>query len=122
MPKVTFQPHPEAETPSQSIVKAANQVLTVTDALGREIGIRKLNALDRIKMFEVVGSENSSNQAYMIYASAACHAASIDGEAVSRPATRLQLEALVKRLDEEGIEAILGGLQEQYAAKEAAGE
>lgn len=105
MPKVTVN---KGETPSESIVKAANQAVIVTDAKGRALGVRKMPLLDRMRMFEAIGPENSKNEAYVGYAALACSVVSIDDEAVARPANKLQLEAVVQRLGDEGIEAVAG--------------
>ena len=119
MAKITLHEETQVETPSQSIVKAANRVVMAKDGRGRNIGVRMIGALDRMRMFEVVGAENARNEPYMIYAAAAFHVASIDGESVMRPGTKNQLEALIQRLDEDGVAAVLGTLQEQFAPPEA---
>jgi hypothetical protein len=114
MAKVTVH-DAKTESPSQTIVKAANQPVIVTDALGRKIGIKKMKPLDRLKMFEVIGSGNSENQFYLGYASLAYHVTSIDGDPVNRPASKLQLEALVQRLEDEGMDAVAKGIEEHFA-------
>ena len=113
MAKVTLH----ADTPSQTIVKAANQLQTKTDAGGRTIGIRRMQALDRLKMFEVVGAENAKNEAYLGYAALAFHVCSIDGEAVSRPSNKIQLEALIQRLGDDGLNAVGEAVEEMFAPK-----
>ncbi|MFG1388808.1 hypothetical protein [Xanthobacter versatilis] len=94
-------------------VDAAPTRATFTDKLGRSITIKKMGALDRMKLFEAVGSERSQNEMYFGYASLAASVVDIDGEAIMRPANHLQIEALVQRLGDEGLEAIAT----QYAAK-----
>ena len=84
------------------------------DARGRKIALRKLNALDRMRLSELVGGENAKNEAYMTYATLAYHVASIDGDAVPKPATKAQLEALVQRLDEDGLAAAVKALPGLY--------
>ncbi len=101
MAKVTVH-----ETPSETIIRAANQVTIVKDSRSREIGIKKMGPLDRMKLFEVCGPENSRNEAYLGYASLAFCVSSIDGDPISRPFNKLQLEGLIQRLDDDGIEAI----------------
>ena len=105
------------ETPSEEIVRAARRPSEVEDANGRKIGIRKMGALDRLKMFEVIGPENSKNEPYLGYAALAFHVGSIDGDPVSRPATKLQLEGLIQRLGDEGMEAVGEAVQEMFAPK-----
>lgn len=86
---------------------------TFTDKLGRSLTIKKMGALDRMKLFEAVGGERSQNEMYFGYASLAASVVDIDGETVVRPANHLQIEALVQRLGDEGLEAIAT----EYAAK-----
>ena len=117
MAKLTIHKDTHGETPSQSIVKAAAFPQTVTDTQGRSLSVKKLGALDRLKMFEVVGPDNSRNEAYLGYAALAFHVTAIDGEPVGRPANRIQLESLVQRLGDDGLEAI--GLALQDALKPA---
>lgn len=114
MAKVTVH----TETPSQQIVKAANQPSTVTDAKGRAIGVKKMNPLDRLKLFEVIGGDNSKNEQYVGYAALAFLVTSIDGDPVPRPSNKLQLEALVQRLDDEGMDAVAEHVYGQVAAKQ----
>ena len=106
-----------ADTPSESIVKAAQQSGMAKDAGGRDIGIKKMQALDRLKMFEVIGPENSKNEPYLGYAALAFHVTSIDGEPIGRPANKLQLESLIKQLGDEGMEAVGEALQAMFAPK-----
>ena len=107
-----------ADTPSETIVKAANQPTARIDAAGRSIGIRKMQALDRLKMFEVVGADNARNEPYLGYAALAFHVSSIDGEPVGRPTNKIQLEALVQRLGDDGLNAVGDAVQEMIAPKE----
>ena len=102
---------PAADTPSQAVVKAATMPQTVTDTQGRTLGVKKLGALDRLKMFEVVGADNAKNEAYLGYAALAFHVTSIDGDPIGRPANRMQLESLVQRLGDDGLEAVGAALQ-----------
>ena len=108
MPTVTID-----DTPSEAIVKAANQTGTATDARGRVITFKPFNALERIKFFEAVGAENSRNQEYVGLAALAAVVRAIDGEAIPRPATKAQIEALVSRLDDDGLTAVARELQAQ---------
>ena len=94
------------ETPTEAAVNAANQLAHVTDARGRRIGIKRINALDRMHLFECAGAANSQNEPYMGYAALAYSVREIDGEAVNKPTKLMHLEALVQRLDDEGLNAV----------------
>ncbi|QEL18715.1 hypothetical protein [Limnoglobus roseus] len=113
MAKVTINKTTDSETPSQSIVKAASQLAHVTDSRGRSIAIRKFSALDRLRMFEAIGPENSKNEQYLGYAALAFHVASIDGDSIDKPSTKMQLEALVQRLDDDGMNALAEHFEKQ---------
>ena len=102
------------ETPTGQIVNSAPR--ESTDTRGRVIRVRRMNALDRLRLFEVAGAENAKNDAYMNYAVIACHVSAIDGDAVTRPATKAQLEALVQRLDEDGLVAAMTATAALYEA------
>jgi hypothetical protein len=95
-----------AETPTETVVKVANTTVTVKTADGRDITIKKVSTLDRMRLFELVGPENVKNEAYFGYAMLAYHVTAIDGEPVAKPGTKLQLEALVQRLDDAGMNAV----------------
>lgn len=110
--------HNEAETPGESIVKAANRATTVKDGQGRTISVKKLGPLDRLKLFEVIGPENSKNEQYVGYAALAFLVSAIDGEEIPRPATKLQLEALIQRLDDDGMDAVARHVSGQIAEGE----
>lgn len=116
MPSVTLHPPgavpaethaPAPETPTQRVVKAANALRYVTDEQGRTIGWRKLNALEDFDLTEIAGA-NAGNQEWMLRATIAFGVREIDGDPVSRPANKNQLRAMVARLDDAGMSAILG--------------
>ena len=46
----------------------------------------------------------------------------IDGVAVKTPVTKLQLEALIQQLDEDGLEAVMQHLGQTLAQPDAGGE
>lgn len=82
----------------------------VVDSRGRSIKIKKLSALDRMNLFKAVGAEESENRLFMSYANAAAAVTELDGARVSFPMNQIQLSALVARLDEDGLEAVVNGL------------
>lgn len=86
-------------------MSAAN-TSTVTDSLGRSIQIRKLSALDRMRLYEMLGGSLSENMQYMAYAMVACAVAEIDGVKEGFPSSKRAVEAMVSSLGDEGIEAV----------------
>jgi hypothetical protein len=105
------------ETPSQLLMMAAVQLETVTDDLGRRLTLRHLTALDRFRLFKTVGGELAQNPPYFGMAALAASVIDIDGVPVPPPMTEGQLESLVQRLGDEGIEAVARSFEANEAAK-----
>lgn len=104
----------EAETPSQTLVKASLQQVDVTDSRGRVLTVRRLGALDRMRLFAAAGAELSKNEQWIGLAALAASCVKIDGDQVPKPVSRLQIEALVERVDDEGFEAIAQAYSESF--------
>jgi len=99
-------------------VAAKSNKATVTDMLGRTIAIRKLTALDRMRLFEVIGPELTENQLWLGYALSAASVTSIDGQLWAFPSNKRGVETMVGILGDEGLDAIAKG----YAANFTIGE
>jgi len=89
--------------------------LTVTDSRGRVIGIKKPPFLAQFRLTEGLG-QAASNDAYMNMITPALYVASIDGDPVATPTTKLQVEAILQRLDEDGYSAVFRGMMEHFDA------
>lgn len=96
----------KVETPSENIARTANPLREITDALGRKLVAKRPGALDKMRLFKVIGGENSQNQMYMGYAMLAISTVSIDGDPIDPCTSVRDVEGLVQRLGDEGIEAI----------------
>jgi hypothetical protein len=118
MSKVT---HHE-ETPSESIVKAANELVYVTDSKGRKLGLRRLPFLEEFRIIESLGSELSSNTTYMGMLNPLLYLAEIDGEPVMIPRNKRHAEALIQRAGREGFIAVIEGITKHFAADSEAME
>jgi hypothetical protein len=105
------QVHTEAPTASQAIIKAANEVVIITDENGREIGIKRLGAVERFEMLELIGG---GNEHAMGYGALAFHVVSVAGEPVQKPTNRIQLKAAIQRLGDEGMNAVAVGINEHF--------
>jgi hypothetical protein len=103
------------ETPSGRIVAAAVAPLTVRDGDGRDLVLRRLGPLDRLRLFKTLGSELAQNPPYLGMAMLAASVTAIDDIPVPVPATEAQVEALVLRLGDSGMAAIAAGLSERTA-------
>jgi hypothetical protein len=100
------------ETPSQSITKP--RIVTITDTRGRKIEVRKLKTLDKMRLYELVGSSNAENSQYLGFAALAYSVVSIDGNPIGRPATKLALETTVQELDDDGFDAVGKAIEENF--------
>ena len=99
-------------TPSASIVAAAAVTETVTDSDGRRITVRKLSALDRLRLFKAAGPTLAQNQPWLGMALIASSVSAIDELPVPPPSNELQIEAVIGRLGDPGIAAVVQVLQQ----------
>ena len=93
-------------TPSVQIVSAAMLPLAVRDADGRELVLRRMTALDRLRLFKAIGPVLSQNNLYLGMATLAGSVTCIDSVPVPPPSTEAHIEALVARLGDAGIAAV----------------
>jgi hypothetical protein len=98
-------------TPTQMIVGAAQQEWDVQDALGRSIRIRKLTALDTLRLFKAAGPSLAQNEPWLSVASLAMSVVEVDSVPVPPPLSESQIEAMVARLGDEGLSAISNFLE-----------
>lgn len=97
-------------TPTASVLGAAEARLTTTDQTGRSIVARKLNALDKLRLLKAAGPILSENQAWLGVAMLAASVVEIDGIPAPMPVTEQQIESLVAKLGDAGLDAIAGAL------------
>lgn len=108
-------------TPSATIIGAASATRNVTDAEGRRLVLRRLGALDKLRLFKAAGPLLAQNQPWLGMAMLACSVAAVDDVPIPSPVNEQQIEALVSRLGDTGIAAVaaaLGGEQGQPARTE----
>lgn len=98
--------------PSAEVVRSANQDIEVTSKDGRRLTVRSLTPRKRMNVFAAIGPELSANQSYWGVAMLAVAVISIDGESVTTPNTRREIEALVDRLGDDGLFAVGRALAE----------
>jgi hypothetical protein len=98
------------ETPSARIVAAAQATSEVADAEGRRLTLRRLNALDRLRLFKAAGATLAGNPGWMGLATLAFSVTAIDGVPVPQPASEPQVEAVVARLGDAGLAAVAAKL------------
>ena len=93
----------------------AGAMLSATDADGRVIGLRKLAALDRLRLFKALGPALVDNAAYFGVAFLAASVCELDGVPVPFPANEAQLEGIVARLGDVGLDAVSARLETELA-------
>jgi len=84
--------------------------LIVHDHDGRELVLRRLTALDRLRLFKAIGPVLSQNNLYLGMVTLAASVTAIDAIPVPAPTTEGQVEALVARLGDVGIAAVAAAL------------
>jgi hypothetical protein len=99
--------------PSDQIVQQANAEVTVSDERGRVIKLKKPGVLAQFRLIEALG-ETAKNEVYMGMVLPLIFVTSIDDDPVFQPASKREVEALIQRLDEDGIAAVLQGVQENF--------
>ena len=98
------------ETPSSRLISAAREEFTAVDRAGRSMCVRRMDALDRLRLFKTLGPSLSVNAPYLGMALIAASISSIDGVPVPPPVTEEHIEALVRRLGDDGISAAADAL------------
>jgi hypothetical protein len=79
----------------------------VKDNAGRLLKVKRLSALDRVRLFRAMGATDSTNPMLQSYAATAAAVIEIDGRPVVFPQSSVSLDALIGRLDEAGLEAVV---------------
>lgn len=100
-------------TPSVEIIKAAVSEIECIDSTGRVIKLRKPGVLAQYRLVEALG-ETASNETYMGMALPLIYVAAIDGDMISPLSSKVNVEALISRLDEPGIEAVMMAVRDNF--------
>lgn len=97
-------------TPSEAIVATATSAWTVTDANGRRLTIRRMTALDKLRLFKAAGPHLAQNQPWLGMAMLACSVVALDDVPVPLAICEQHIEAIVSRLGDAGIAAAADAL------------
>jgi hypothetical protein len=84
---------------------AAPQEQNTTDTLGRVITFKKMTALEKTRLYRVLG-EDSANPMYMLDMMIAAVVSDIDGVPTPPKTTIAMLESTIERLSDEGMNAV----------------
>jgi hypothetical protein len=103
-------PAPPAPKAAPAVTVIDERNASVVDARGRLIKVRKLGAVDRMRLFKVAGPDGSQIDRYMGYAFLGASATEVDGVPMPFPTTSLILDTHVGRLEEDGLAAVAKAL------------
>ncbi len=92
----------------------------VTDGRGRRIRLRRVGALEKLRLLKAVGPVLAQNEAYLGVALLAYSAAAIDDVPLPVPTSEAQIEMIVDRLGEAGLAAVAAALKEEDEAETVA--
>ncbi|WP_298286588.1 hypothetical protein [Acidocella sp.] len=76
------------------------------DRRGRRIELRRIGVVEQLRLFKCLGPELAENRAYFGLARLAAMVSAIDDVPVPFPVSEAGLEAILERLDEDGVEAV----------------
>ena len=99
-------------TPSESIIGHSIKTADTVDRKGRRLTIRRLRALDTLRLFKAAGPVLALNESWLSMAALAFAIQEIDGVPVPAPATEAQIESLIERLGDDGLAAIADALKD----------
>lgn len=99
--------------PSEEVIIQAAAEVKVQDARGRVLALRKPNVLAQFRLVKMLG-ETARNSTYMTLVTPLTYLIAIDGDQVSPPSSERELEALIQRLDDDGVMAVLDGVQKHF--------
>lgn len=101
------------ETPSAQMSVATE--VTAQDSRGRTFTLKKPPVLAQFRLVEALGGEVAQNQTYMGMVFPLLFITAIDGDPLARPGSKGEVEALIQRLDADGIEAVMTAVQTNFA-------
>lgn len=96
--------------PSARLIAAAETAPVATDEAGRRLALRRLSALDKLRLYKAAGPVLAQNAPWLGVALLAASVTAIDDIPVPPPANEAQIEALVARLGEHGLAAVADAL------------
>lgn len=94
--------------------------VAITDEKGKKIILKKPNVLAQYHLVEMIG-DSAKNQVYMAMVMPLVYVESVDGM-IMNVTKKSELEALILRLGDEGVSAVMTGVQENFMSKSAEDE
>lgn len=104
--------------PTEQLVAETNASFEVQDSRGRSITLRKPGVLAQFRLIEALG-ESASNTTYVSMVLPLLFVAAIDGDPVAQLTSKRQVEALIQRLDDSGLETVMTGVEKNFSKPDA---
>lgn len=89
----------------------------VVDSKGRAYVLKKMSPLEQFRLVRLIGD---APQMYINMVAPLVWIRSIDGEGLAPPASQREIDALIQRLGEEGIEAVMEAVEKLSGGAAAA--
>jgi hypothetical protein len=105
--------------PSEAIIRDADTTFIAIDGRGRRITLRRLTALDTLRLFKAAGPVLAQNEPWLSMAGLAFSVVELDGVPVPSPSTEAQIEGLIDRLGDEGLAAVADTVKGQQEASDS---
>ena len=86
-----------------------DRTATIRTSDGRMLTVKRLSVVEKMRLAKALG-EHSGNDSYGNFAVVAASVREIDSMPIPFPMTTLQLEAIVQRLDDDGMESAIRAL------------
>ncbi len=114
MTKLTVTEAPAAAlTPSQQVAAKATASVEVKDARGRSITLMRPPVLAQFRLIEALG-DAARNAVYVQMVLPLLYVSAIDGDPTLPFAKKSQVEAMIQRLDEDGLAAVMEGVAKNF--------
>ena len=101
------------QTPSAELIAEATRPVTMQDPRGRVITLRRPGVLAQYRLIEALGP-TASNEVYVRMCMPLLYVGSIDELEITPMTLKAEVEALIQRLGEDGVEAVMAGVQKHY--------
>lgn len=106
-------------TPTEAHLAVHSASITVQDSAGRSIVLRRLSALDKLRLFKAAGPTLAQNPLWLGMATIACAVTEIDTIPIPPPVNEAQIEVLVAKLGDAGISAVATALSPSTVSDQA---
>lgn len=111
---------PKAATASQELIAKADSAVTIETPNGFSVTLRKPGILSQFRLAKMLG-DAAKNQVYVNMILPLTYVSHVNGSAPPMNSER-EIEALISRLDEDGVNAVIEGVVEHFGGQQTADE